>query len=521
VKNVTRVILAQLSISICFSSEIPSRLAFADTTAHSVLGTVSKSTAQSSDSSVGSSSQPSESSIVNTSQASYPSETSHRAWDFLNSLGINLDMSQPCSRYNVNAIVSDLSYVGLKHVRGTIGSFSIASNAYYTNNKWVMPTSFTSNGGVIPVGSAGANSMTSQQMLQMLASVGVHIDPDVYLKDPKPYQSWLDASAPYIEYIEGPNEVNLEPTTITYDGLTRMAAGVAVQKVLYNLVKSDPKLSSIPVYAMTIGDSTAKIVATAGNIAPYADYGNLHSYPGAGNPPHTFLAQAMAVTTDAPGKPLVMTETGYPTAVYNTTVATTRSSGANIVSEDIQSKYLFDAVFDAFNLGYVKTYLFELIDYQCDPYYTNSEMHFGIFRCDNTPKATAIGLHNLHVILQDQGTGASTFTPTPLSYTLSPWLTDSAHNVNTYHTLLQKQNGTYDLVLWAEPNLWDDWSHTEITTGVPVNLITVSMRNSYQSIKIYDPIKSALPTTQVFNTNQIKVPVIDHPLIVEIGPKLD
>ncbi len=451
---------------------------------------------------------------------SYTNAKSNRAYDFLNSLGVNLDMASPAPRFNVNAVVSDLQYTGFKHGRGTIGSFSNPSpNYYYTNTSWVMPPSFTSSGTPIPGGKPGNNPITSAQMVQMLASIGLRLDPILYLEDPAPRQSWLDANATYFDYIEGPNEVDLTPKSKTFEGLSQVEGGAAVQKKLYAMVKGDPKLSGIPVFNMTLGHAGyyTSSAANTGDLANYSDYGNIHPYAIKGAPPYPSLSWNMNVTTNTPGKLFIATETGYPTATHNATIAAATGTGTNIVNEDVQGKYLLDDVFDAFNLGIVKTYVYQLIDYQCDPYDTNAEMHFGIFRCDNSPKPAALGFHNFQTILQDQGSSAAAFSPAPLSFTLQESLTSPASDVGKFHTLLQKQNGIYELVLWGEPRLWDYDTHSEVTTGIPVNAVTVTLAHPYSTIKVFDTMAGTSPISQSSNTSQVKVSVSDHPIIIEIS----
>jgi len=333
------------------------------------------------------------------------------------------------------------------------------------------------------------------------------------LTNPTKNQSWLDKHVSDLEYIEGPNEVDIN-TKNTFEGMTGIPAGVAVQQLLYPMVKNDPSLSKIPVLAMTIGHPSVEnsSEANVGDLANSADYGNVHVYPLNGSSPYATLARIVAETTYTPGKPFVATETGYPTAVDGPTLFT-----ANSVSEEVQAKYLLDEAFDAFDLGIVKTYMFQLIDDQCDPYFTTGEMHYGFFRCDNTPKPVAVGFHNLQTILHDANSAAASFTPEPLHYSIGQWLTTSSSDVRKFHTLLQKADGTYELILWGEPTLWNNAAHLEISTGLPTNLVTVDFENTYKSIKLYDPLKSAAPIMQVFNTNQIKVTVVDHPVVIELG----
>ncbi len=102
--------------------------------------------------------------------------------------------------------------------------------------------------------------------------------------------------------VEGPNEVNLWP--VTHAGLTGDAAAVAYQAELLGAVHAQPGLSGISVYNLTSWP----------DLAPPADFGNVHAYDWNGDQPLGQLAKDVAGQRAVIlGLPFVTTESGYAT----------------------------------------------------------------------------------------------------------------------------------------------------------------------------------------------------------------
>ena len=84
------------------------------------------------------------------------------------------------------------------------------------------------------------------------------------------------------------------------------------------------------------------------------DYANAHAYVSTSLTPSSSIAATLsAVMTAAPGKPVVITETGY------TTQANTQYLGVN---ETVQAKSILNTLVDAYKAGVSATYLYELFD---------------------------------------------------------------------------------------------------------------------------------------------------------------
>src|SRR4029078_13509711 len=118
-----------------------------------------------------------------------------------------------------------------------------------------------------------------------------------------------------------------------------------------------------------------------GNMSGSVDYANAHAYVSTGlNPSNSMAATLSAVMSAAPGKPVVITETGY------TTQANTQYLG---VDETVQAKSILNTLVDAYKAGVSSTYLYEMFDRDSSASNTDSEANFGLFNSDGTPKIAA------------------------------------------------------------------------------------------------------------------------------------
>jgi hypothetical protein len=118
--------------------------------------------------------------------------------------------------------------------------------------------------------------------------------------------------APYRNAVEGVNEAAIYG--VTYKALKGVDGAVALQKDIYLAVRADTALSGVSVYMFTLGGVDPAAFPSIGDLSPFADYANIHSYPPHGLHPIFVLHAAIAGgRTDAPSRPAVITETGYYT----------------------------------------------------------------------------------------------------------------------------------------------------------------------------------------------------------------
>ena len=179
------------------------------------------------------------------------------------------------------------------------------------------------------------------------------------------------------------------------------------------------------------------------------------------------------------------------------------------MNADVQAKYTLDLLMDDAKNGVAKTYLYQLMDaYQ--PGSPQGDDGFGLFDPNNLSKEAATAIRNLTTILADPGANASTFTPAPLSYTVTG-LPSTGNSM-----VLEKSNGAYDIVVWNEPQIWNELTGTEIAaTNVDVN---VQLGGTYSEVKLFDPLSTMTPVETLSNVSSVQLGVTDHPLIVEIEP---
>lgn len=303
--------------------------------------------------------------------------------------------------------------------------------------------------------------------------------------------------------IEGPNEVDGWP--VTYQGVRGYAAAVAFQKALYRAVHADPLLAGTPVYNLTVSGVEAAKYAALGDLSAFCDYANVHIYYSSGQPmwgwspgdPKFFWTSWLkAGQGSAPGKPPVVTEVG----------ATTWKGG---VSEAVQAKQMLNALMDAASTGVAATYVYELADSRTDPGRGESEAHFGLFDRDWTPKPAARALHNLTRILTPRPGGGADRATAPLALSVEGVPEQGGRR------LLQQRDGTYDLVVWAEPMIWNASLHAEVAT--PAAKVVVRLAEP-KSVAVYDPMQGASPVQRPGVTRSFSVAVVDHPVVIELSP---
>ncbi|WP_298872047.1 RHS repeat protein [uncultured Bradyrhizobium sp.] len=393
---------------------------------------------------------------------------------FINSIGVNTHAGFGWTDYNNLAMMGDdLKYLGVTHLRDAM-----------------------------------ATNPAAQPVVDGLAAAGYKFDFIVSSALPgqgstglQNYVTALDkflASHPgSISAIEGLNEANSQP--FSYHGSSSLGAAAQFQSALYHAVKADGALSSIPVFNLSLAYNDPQGYNQLGNMAGSVDYANAHAYVSTGSTPASSLAATLsAVETAAPGKPVVITETGY------TTQANTQYLG---VDETVQAKSILNTLVDAYKAGVSSTYLYELFDRNSSTSGTNPEDKYGLFHSDGTPKLAATAIHNLTTILADDGSGGHQPTD-PLNYTLSNMPASGSSMV------LGKSNGAYELVVWAEPKLWNDATDTEISN--PTQTVTVNLGGVHHSVKVYDTMAGTSAIASYTDVSSITLPLSDHPLIVEI-----
>jgi hypothetical protein len=210
---------------------------------------------------------------------------------------------------------------------------------------------------------------------------------------------------------------------------------------------------------------------------------------------------------------MIATETGYHNAVKATTVS------QRAVSERAAGRYMPRLLFDQFNRGFARSYIYELIDERADPTRTTMDANFGLVRNDGSEKPAYSAVRSVLNLLSDPGPA---FVPGVLTYSLLGQL-DAVR-----HTLLQKRNGSFYLALWQDRSSYD----TGARANAPDNLaargdlpvadqpVTLSVQSPIGRATVYtlDDTGTMTPTPVVPANGSIALSVSDRVSVVELDP---
>jgi hypothetical protein len=338
------------------------------------------------------------------------------------------------------------------------------------------------------------------QKLNDLAKLGVKstlvMDPRDGIDPSNVIDAVINQVLPSIEAAEGPNEWDTQPQ-LTYQGRSFPEGVRDYQTGLYNTITRNAASSTIPVLMPSLA------FPSNGNQLGYlssVSMGNMHSYAG-GHPPSQDLDTKWIPDTrivSGSNKLIVATECGWHNAL------TDGNASQPGISEQASAKYVPRLYLEYFNRGVRRSFLYELINQRQAP---DQENNFGLLRADGSRKPAFTALTNFVQLLKDPG---EAFQPGNLAYALSGDLTA----VN--HTLLQKRNGKFYLVLWQDVSSFDLNSKADLNPAE--HSITISLKTEMSQANIYRPVTSRQPVASTGSTRQLQVNVPDHPVVVELTP---
>lgn len=331
------------------------------------------------------------------------------------------------------------------------------------------------------------------------------------------------AAADALLAFEGNNEPN--NWGVTYQGETgggRAPSWLAVAKLqrdLYRAVKSDPLLRKYPVWSISengaqtdnVGLQFLTIPPGTESLIPegtqFADFANVHNYiyhPGSpglqDNKTWNAADPTSACKVDGLygnyGVTWVKHFQGYSETELLRLPRVTTETGCTIegaVTEEIQALNLLSMYLDQFKRGWSHTAVYLLRDRADEA----GNQSFGFFKPDYTPRKAADYLHNLTTILADDGTIAN---PGRLNYSLSE------QPATVHDLLLQKSDGTFQLILWNERlNGSDD--------------VTVHLGEKLPQVKVYDPTKGIQALRSLQGIDSLPITLSDHPLVISISSR--
>lgn len=405
--------------------------------------------------------------------------TTYRTWNFSQSIGVNTHISwQDVAGYaNPSVVEQSIAYLGAARVRDGIP---------YTG--WTLPD-------YIAIAKTGVR-------FDILAS-----GPTINIaNDIAQAASLMQAVPGSVVAMEGANEFNTG--SYSFNGANSTGNPAWAQQygpALYSAVKANSTLSGVQVIAASMANAGTAEIQKQGNLSSFVDSANWHTYYGSGNQPAQNLAASVAAAqSTAPGKPVTITETGYYTAVD------AMDWGGGGVTPKLQAVLTVNALLDAFKNGVATTYLYELMDNVAKPSSTALEDSFGLFLADGTPKPAATAIHNLTTLLADPGTRASTFQTATLSASITG-LPSTGSSLT-----LEKSDGTYELVVWNEPKVWDQPTRSAVApAAVPVS---VDLGGIYQTVRLYDPLAGTAPQQTLSNVGTVSLSLTTDPVIIEVAP---
>ena len=391
---------------------------------------------------------------------------------FVQNLGINTHLGYASTPYygQSQSVISALQYLGINTIRDVPPGYD------------QDPTTIAANNAVAAAG---------VQFDALVVGNGA-VNLTETMADIAAFQQDYPGS---ISAIEGPNEINAWP--ITYDGITgNYAAGVQVTQDLWTAVQSNPSLQSVPVYALTLSYGITGVAASEqqlGDLAPYVTNGNAHVYGGSSNVWAENMPLWLPILKQAtPGRPTVITETGYTTTPAH-------------VDELTAAKYNLNTLFENALNGIVKTYLYELVDEGSTATDTNVEHNYGVFYNNWTPKTGATAIHNLITILKSAGSGTASG---PLHYSVSGLPA-------TGHSFLLGSSSAFDLAVWVDATVYDPTNAVDIVA--PAYPVTVNLGATYANVAVYDPMIGAAPIATYSNVSTVSISAVDHPLVIQVN----
>jgi hypothetical protein len=397
---------------------------------------------------------------------------------FLNSLGVNTHASQG---YSISNYVTPLQYTGIRNVRDGTGTASTLVTLHQETG-------------------VKMNIMGEGDLTQMISD-----------------GQTLTAANALLSF-EGPNEPN--NFTMTYNGQTGGGSGSWVpvadfQNALYTTVKSTSGISQYPVFGVseegaettnlglqftTVPSGSNTLVADG---TQYADYVNIHNYVSSNE--NTWVDnmawQAASPTLNSfwdglygeVGVTWSKQFQGYSNAQLLTVPRVTTETGwdstSNPGGQTGQGVVLTNTYLAQFKEGWSYTFIYELVDGE------GSTGDQGLYTSTYTAKLSATYIHNLTTVLADTATIAS---PGRVNYTI-PNEPATVHDL-----LLQKNNGTFELVVWDERS-------TATTDSVTVNLGA-----SYPTVNVYDITIGSTPNQTLSNASSVPLTLNNHAVIIEL-----
>lgn len=390
------------------------------------------------------------------------SELARRAGDFVDTLGVNIHLNYMDTSYRryETVVKPSLIELGVRHVRDGIP----------------------------------AKAEQAQAKIRDLAQSGIKT---LLIVDPKHFKEvWtaipmIKSLRSSLDAVEGPNEWDWRPE-VTYKGIGFPSGLRNFQAEFYRAIKQTSTTAALRVIAPSLVQSEA--ASRLGSVP--CDGGNIHAYLGSYPSEPRLFEKIAAAQRVCPDQAVMATEAGW----YGRTTHP-RDIG---ISERAAGRLIPRLWLEFYNRGVERTYIYELIDLFPNAY--DKENRFGLLRANGTQKPAFIALKNMMQLLADNNTS---FTPASLNYSLQ------GAPANIHHTLLQKSNRNFYLILWQEVPAFDAQKKD---LSVPYRAVTLSLSTPMRLARSYQPLRGRQALGFWRNPRSIRLYVPDHPLIVELVP---
>jgi len=301
-----------------------------------------------------------------------------------------------------------------------------------------------------------------------------------------------------VETVQGPNEYNLSGDGNWVNNLRNY------QQQLYKAINEDSVTQNVTVYGPSLTDGGS--AGAVGDLSAYIDYGTFNHYFSGRNPgtwgwgSDNYGSIDWKVRTAkkaSVSKQIVITETGYHNVVST-------NDAHRGVPEDVSGKYTPRLLLEQFNYGIPRTFIYELINVSPSP--NSLYNNFGLLRDDGSEKPAFVAVKNLIGLVKDPG---STFTPGSLDYFLG------GNTADIHHTLLQKRDGRFYLILWKEVSSFN--VDTKQKINVSSQKVSLTLNTAIAKATIYIPNDSSDWTSQQTNPKTLDIDVSDRPVVIELA----
>jgi hypothetical protein len=299
---------------------------------------------------------------------------------------------------------------------------------------------------------------------------------------------------------EGPNEPNEGSATAGWH--TRCKAS---QQYVFSKAKGNAATKALPVLPPTIWKRSEVGAALIGSFEGMADKANVHYYtdgsrPTCGNTQETSFKSMSWCLEDAqklaPGRTMWVTEYGHRT--YDDAPSLT-SYTPNM---QIAAAYMLRGIFEFFNRGAEKIFLYNLID---DPTTLDG---YGLIAKNDTQnfvkRPAYAAVQRLIALFSDP----KDFTPKPLRFNLTGNLSEIGHR------MFQKSDGRYLLAIWNDAQSWD--RSTLKAETIPARTVRLGLEREAATIRRHLPTSSASATTLASKVHEIDMAVPDEIAVYEI-----